>query len=1000
VNRFLAVTLSSLLLLLSSTALAGHWRIIATAHGHDSVSKNCELIYTTNFGFNNDYYTTHSDTPVERDWPDLTSDVLVYNNDTALDYWVGASSRWTSTIHERPGAPLYSRSEGSLSLTLIWIPSGENDPVPPRIILDEQVTAELNMSVTYQSLGWTFDANCSAYATANGDLSGHGENATQFWAYSGGHQPNRTIVTKGRTQITLDDIYLKAGGAIANLSSDWNGIPPWGDNDYGIGTRIHYRIAVDIPPPTVLPKAVTNLAGNATIQSIQFVTDTIPAATAGQPYEAKIVVNPKSRVNLTWQYEGDPNSVNFIVRRTPTSPGFPKNVGHALQFTDLGDDNSGIDGSKQYQYTVTAENNAGPGPTSNALSIDPGAKPDELRWIAQRVDGNVVFDVINDSLDWQGQGLLKLKPIYAGNYALGVSVVAGPDTAPVVGAKTFNLTVNPTQDLAISSTDLPLAWPGENYSFDFQASGGIPPYTWYVVNGSLPLGLSLTPEGRLSGRTVEQAYATPDIIVQVRDSVGTQATQVLHNTVQPSRLLDDTPDAEIAYLDPWPFLNVAEVLDSEAGTGGGIGGGSGSPGLGYAQRNAERDPYVGGIGGTGLSGSHDVVCRCKIPISRLTPSGTRVSIAFKVLEDLRQGHGGMFPTSRYGDVAWLTHLGDPYVGNTNEPRFDVDVNVELPQDRALFLSSRNATWKASEMARLRQAGYQDGVNLFDLEDIRLNQRSVLKDIYTQRVWAQTQLPPTHPEYLPPARAQSLIDNFGKLNSLGQETKQARGQLDSTIFQWCANKTKNYLSKFGEIVVHESDLSKGGNGTIVIAGIKDKMAIRGGFQAVIDALVRAKALRSVPANVESAFRKTVANGSSEAVADSVRMVEVTEEGSRLLGVMKGVKVGFRIAGHVAGIAGIAMDIWDIWHAEDKVKAVIVAASGWAGAIAAASAAGTVMTVLEVAPGPGTVVHGIITFGAGVFGYFTARKITTYVYELFVHPIPPSVQLGYALPNSRR
>ncbi len=70
---------------------------------------------------------------------------------------------------------------------------------------------------------------------------------------------------------------------------------------------------------------------------------------------------------------------------------------------------------------------------------------------------------------------------------------------------------------SITTTSLPAATGGHAYTTTLAATGGIPPYSWSVVGGSLPSGLSLNSStGAISG--------TPDVTgtyyfkVQVADS--------------------------------------------------------------------------------------------------------------------------------------------------------------------------------------------------------------------------------------------------------------------------------------------------------------------------------------------------------------------------------------------------------------------------------------------------------------------------------------------------
>jgi len=85
--------------------------------------------------------------------------------------------------------------------------------------------------------------------------------------------------------------------------------------------------------------------------------------------------------------------------------------------------------------------------------------------------------------------------------------------------------------LTITTASLPNGVAGAAYSQSLAASGGLPPYTWKLVGGALPGGLTLSPGGVISGTP---ATAGPsNFTVQVADSAPSNqtATQSLSITV-------------------------------------------------------------------------------------------------------------------------------------------------------------------------------------------------------------------------------------------------------------------------------------------------------------------------------------------------------------------------------------------------------------------------------------------------------------------------------------
>jgi Putative Ig domain len=101
--------------------------------------------------------------------------------------------------------------------------------------------------------------------------------------------------------------------------------------------------------------------------------------------------------------------------------------------------------------------------------------------------------------------------------ALAITIAAAPQSDPLV----------------ITTTSLPAARRNRNYSRTLTASGGVTPYSWSIVSGTLPPGLSLDAStGIISGRPTTRG--TWAFTVQVRDSrqpTAAAATKALSLTV-------------------------------------------------------------------------------------------------------------------------------------------------------------------------------------------------------------------------------------------------------------------------------------------------------------------------------------------------------------------------------------------------------------------------------------------------------------------------------------
>jgi hypothetical protein len=70
--------------------------------------------------------------------------------------------------------------------------------------------------------------------------------------------------------------------------------------------------------------------------------------------------------------------------------------------------------------------------------------------------------------------------------------------------------------LAVVDEPVPPIEAGVEFHFFLHATGGVPPYVWSVASEDLPDGITLTPEGLLSGRPVKAGAFT--LTLQIEDS--------------------------------------------------------------------------------------------------------------------------------------------------------------------------------------------------------------------------------------------------------------------------------------------------------------------------------------------------------------------------------------------------------------------------------------------------------------------------------------------------
>ncbi|HOX56343.1 MAG TPA: putative Ig domain-containing protein [Candidatus Paceibacterota bacterium] len=105
-----------------------------------------------------------------------------------------------------------------------------------------------------------------------------------------------------------------------------------------------------------------------------------------------------------------------------------------------------------------------------------------------------------------------------------VPVTNGTFSATIPANCVFTLTYSKPSPVVVTTTNLPSAKVGENYSFTLNAIGGIAPYLWgLATNVSTPAGLTLATNGVLSG--VPSTAGQFVIPVVVTDAVSEQVSQ-------------------------------------------------------------------------------------------------------------------------------------------------------------------------------------------------------------------------------------------------------------------------------------------------------------------------------------------------------------------------------------------------------------------------------------------------------------------------------------------
>jgi protocatechuate 3,4-dioxygenase beta subunit len=261
-----------------------------------------------------------------------------------------------------------------------------------------------------------------------------------------------------------------------------------------------YTFTVDYPPITILPP-------------------TLPDATRLVPYFQQITASggtaPYTFSRLTGNLPSgfSISSSGVISGSTTANPG-------TYSFTVQALDANGAPGTQPYSITVrcpdfiispsTLANGTVGQAYSSPLNATGGTAP--YVW-------SVVSGTLPSGLSLSSSGIISGTPTQASTASF---TVEARDAFNCASTRLYTLAVN-CPSMSITPVTLPSAYHGTPYSQQFSISGGTGPYTWSVIAGSPPAGITLSSSGLLSGTS--NTYGTAGFTIRVTDAYGCSSTQ-------------------------------------------------------------------------------------------------------------------------------------------------------------------------------------------------------------------------------------------------------------------------------------------------------------------------------------------------------------------------------------------------------------------------------------------------------------------------------------------
>ena len=247
-----------------------------------------------------------------------------------------------------------------------------------------------------------------------------------------------------------------------------------------------------------------------------------------------LTVNGSSFVSgATVQWNGSPLVTTFV-SGTQVTAAVPGSLIASVGSASVAVVNPGSTASNALTFSINAVTGGGPVITSlSPSSVIAGASTFSLTIIGSNFQSSGGIFTSGPTVQWNGSPLVT-------TFVNGAQVTATVPGSLITSAGTANITVqNPggavsnsvpftisASGASVTITSPPTLPPGAVgtlYSQSLSAVGGTPPYTWSLVSGALPSGLSPSTSGQISGTPT--AVGTLSFTMKVVDAASASATK-------------------------------------------------------------------------------------------------------------------------------------------------------------------------------------------------------------------------------------------------------------------------------------------------------------------------------------------------------------------------------------------------------------------------------------------------------------------------------------------
>ena len=263
--------------------------------------------------------------------------------------------------------------------------------------------------------------------------------------------------------------------------------------------------------------------GGQTTDQPAVTTTALPAGTIGVAYSTTLTA-AKGTAPYTWTLKSGALPAGLTLTSAGVISGTPSAIGTAsalvFQVTDA-ESVTAVSSSLSIVINPTAlvvsTSNLAAGTVGTAysaqLSATGGVAP--YSW--------TLSGTLPAGLSISSSGLISGTPTAAGT-TTGLTFHVTDSNQDSASSIALTLQINPAA-LVVATTSLPVGTVGVTYSAAVQATGGTPPYSWMLLSGTLPAGLTLNSAGVIAGKPTTPGASGP-LVFQVADSKTVTANSV------------------------------------------------------------------------------------------------------------------------------------------------------------------------------------------------------------------------------------------------------------------------------------------------------------------------------------------------------------------------------------------------------------------------------------------------------------------------------------------